>query len=237
MKIKKRMLLTGFVVIFGTLLFQPPAPRAGVTAPEPAISSALRIPFIENQGQIAAPGVKYFANIFAGTLFVTEGGELVYTLLNQAGDSAWAIREQLVGGQPARLTGEQPAVTTVNYFAGQDRAQWQSGVPTFAQVSLGEVYQGITALVRAYNDSVEKLFVVAPGGDPAQIQVRVEGADSLRLTRQGALEVATGLGNFGFSTPVAYQDINGTRQYVDVAYQLNQNAYGSAAAMFAWRCS
>ena len=41
--------------------------------------AGLRLPFIANQGQVDSQ-VAYYAPTFAGTLFVTQKGELVYAL-------------------------------------------------------------------------------------------------------------------------------------------------------------
>jgi hypothetical protein len=41
---------------------------------------SLQIPFVENQGQIKADGVRYYAKTLGGTVFVTKDGELVYSL-------------------------------------------------------------------------------------------------------------------------------------------------------------
>ncbi|OHB71796.1 MAG: hypothetical protein A2W23_00015 [Planctomycetes bacterium RBG_16_43_13] len=43
--------------------------------------SALQMPFIENQGQIKDKSVRFYANTFAGTVFVTDKGEIVYSLI------------------------------------------------------------------------------------------------------------------------------------------------------------
>ncbi|MEK6527285.1 MAG: hypothetical protein AABZ36_00160, partial [Nitrospirota bacterium] len=43
--------------------------------------SGLQIPFIENQGQIKDKSVRFYANTFAGTVFVTDKGEIVYSLI------------------------------------------------------------------------------------------------------------------------------------------------------------
>ncbi len=45
--------------------------------------SGLQIPFIENQGQIKDKSVRFYANTFAGTVFVTEKGEIVYSLIKK----------------------------------------------------------------------------------------------------------------------------------------------------------
>src|SRR3989338_376792 len=47
--------------------------------------SKLAIPFIENQGQVKDKGVKFYANTFAGNVYVTEKGEIVYGLVKAEG--------------------------------------------------------------------------------------------------------------------------------------------------------
>ena len=43
----------------------------------------IRMPFIENQGQIKDASVKYYANTFAGTVFITDRGEITYSLVSE----------------------------------------------------------------------------------------------------------------------------------------------------------
>ena len=45
----------------------------------------LQIPFIANNGQVDAQ-VKFYANTFGGTVFVTKDGEIVYALPNNSSD-------------------------------------------------------------------------------------------------------------------------------------------------------
>jgi len=42
--------------------------------------SGLQVPFVENRGQIKDPSVRFYANTFAGTVYVTDKGELIYNL-------------------------------------------------------------------------------------------------------------------------------------------------------------
>ena len=43
--------------------------------------SGLQIPFIENQGQVKDKSVRFYANTFAGTVFITDKGEIVYSMI------------------------------------------------------------------------------------------------------------------------------------------------------------
>jgi hypothetical protein len=76
--------------------------------------------------------------------------------------------------------------------------------------------------------SAEKLFTVLPGGDADAIRLTFDGAHALRVARAGTLEVETGNGTVHFSRPVAYQEFDGGRRYVEVAYRVNGADYGFA---------
>jgi hypothetical protein len=91
-------------------------------------------------------------------------------------------------------------------------------------VEYGEVYKGIGLKLKAYGNNIEKIFSIAPGANPEDIKVRIEGAEDLGVNDKGELEVRTGLGTVKFTKPVAYQDIEGERTLVDIAY-VTQSEY------------
>ena len=73
---------------------------------------------------------------------------------------------------------------------------------------------------------------MTPGASPELIRVRVDGAIALRLTPEGALVAETGLGEVTFTAPIAYQEADGLRRAVPVAYQLRGREYGFALAAY-----
>ena len=186
----------------------------------------LRIPFIENKGQIKDESVRYYTKTFGGTVFVTKDGKLVYSLLKfEEKDKVkgWVIRESFVGASISNVKGKEKAVTKVSYFKGKDPSNWKKNISTYNLVSLGEVYKRIEVKVKAYGKNVEKLFYVKAGADPENIKIKIEGAKSLRINEAGELEVETGLGVIKFTKPSAYQEINGKRVEVAAAYTLLSN--------------
>ena len=192
----------------------------------------LRIPFIENKGQIKDEGVRYYAKTFGGTLFITKDGKLVYSLPKfeeKEKVKGWVIRESLVGASISNVKGEEKAVTKVSYFRGKNPSNWKRNISTYNLVSLGEVYKGIELKVKAYGKNVEKLFYIKAGADPGSIKIKIEGARSLKVNEAGELEVETGLGVIKFTKPVAYQEINGKRVKVAASYTIlsdSKHVYG-----------
>ncbi len=209
-----------------------PAPQPGPERVKQSLAR-LRIPFIANESRIDRR-VSYYVSTFAGTVYVTRDGKIVYSLqapgkqgsANRKGKSSgWSLTETLVGGEP-RPRGEALMPTRVSYFIGNDPARWKTSLPTFDSVSLGEVWPGVELSLRAYGNNVEKLFTVEPGADPSRIRMRVAGARSLRVDEHGALVVKTDVGDVTFTCPVAYQEKDGVRRDVAVAYLAKGRRYG-----------
>ena len=190
--------------------------------------SRIQMPFIENQGQVSEKSVRFYANTFAGTVFVTERGEMVYSLI-KAVDGAQttdtrhtidnskktselkthktvALREGLECPKETDIKGMNKSETTVNYFVSSDASAWKTNIQTWQEVSLGEVYDGIDLKLRAYGKNVEKLFTVHPKGSVDDIRLTLEGAKNLKVNENGELEVETELGTIKFTKPVAFQE-------------------------------
>ena len=187
----------------------------------------VQVPFIENEGQVEDEAVRFYARTFGGTLFVEDGGVVTYSLPAGNGTGA-VIREFLSDREGVFPVGIEPSATKVSYFIGNDSDNWQSNLPTYNAVSLGEVYAGISLSLKAHGDNVEKIFTVEPGANPDAIMVRVEGAaDALRVNETGELEIETAAGVVRFTKPVAFQERGGTREEVEVAYTVyDRETYG-----------
>ncbi len=185
--------------------------------------SGVRVPFVTNSGQ-ADSAVAFYAPTFSGTVFVTRAGKVVYSL--PSGKKSSALTETAVGGRP-RPTGGTRASASVSEFRGNDRKRWRTGLRTFEDVSLGEVWPGVSLDLRARGRGVEKVFTVRPGADPASIRMSVRGARRLRVDSAGALVAETGSGAVTFTAPSATQtDGRGTSSRVRVAYELHGRQYG-----------
>ena len=199
--------------------------------------SSLHIPFIANDGQ-TDPAVAYYAQTFAGTVFVTREGKIVYSLpggnTSTAGErfpgksemrAGWTLTETFIGGRARPSVGD-PAAARVSYFRGNDPARWRSGLSTFNSVSLGEVWPGIRLDLRTHGKNVEKIFTVEPSADPSRIRMNMAGARSLRVNEAGTLIVETDLGEVTFTLPQAFQERNGVRHPVRAAYEVQGLQYG-----------
>lgn len=205
--------------------------------------SSLRMPFIENQGQVGDKHVRYYAKTFGGTLFVTKDGEMVYALplieketkddgkaiiKADKASKGWALKERLIGSLNVTPMGSDKSQTKISIFKGNDQTKWKSNLPTYNEILLGEVYKGIDLKLRAYGNNAEKIFTVHPGSHPDTIRLSMEGALSLKINKEGQLVAETELGPVQFTAPIAYQLTPNAdkREYVQVAYRLVDHGYG-----------
>ncbi len=215
---------------------------------EPALvqqaMQALAVPFEANGGQFDER-VAFVARTFAGAIYVTRQGRIVYSLpgpVAAAGSDArahagkatppttrkagWSLTETLAGAMPLAPVGGDAATAQVTRFSGPHGYQ----AATYRNVYLGQAWPGVAVELAARGSNVEKLFHVAPHSDAGQIQVRVDGALSLRLGEGGELIVVTGHGDVAYTAPVAFQEIEGRRVDVPVRYALSAagDGYGFA---------
>jgi hypothetical protein len=197
------------------LVAAPPAPDCA----QRERLARLQVPFVENRGQLPER-VAFSASTLFGPVLVGRDGGLAYGLDG-------ALTETLVAARPVP-TATAKASAGVSYFLGDDPRRWQSDLPTYDGVSLGEAWSGVSVVLRAHERNVEKIFTVQPGASVGRIRMRVDGVGPLAIARDGALVAAAMAGGrqIRFTPPVAYQERDGVRRTVAVAYNLHGSTYG-----------
>ena len=170
-------------------------------------------------------------------MFVRTDGRLVYRGVGararkqpsaEPGSSApsgWTLTEEFVGGR-ARPAAGAPSAARVSEFRGGDPARWESNVPTFEEVSLGEVWPSVSVRLRARGREVEKVFTLQPGAPADRIRLRVRGGGRLTVEPDGSLAAHLPGEGVRFAPPVAYQEAEGRRLPVDVEYVARGAQYG-----------
>ncbi len=239
---KRTALINLTALLFLAMLFQTAASAEVDKGAVIKRVSRLQVPFIENQGQVRDGSVRFYADTFAGRVYVTDRAEIVYGLLKRdlktkdgsggdinstprpkASRSKIMVLRESIEGQTLSLRprGVNRSVARVNHFTGK-KENWRTGIQTWQEVSLGEVYPGIELRLRAYGDNVEKLFTVRPGAQVEKILLKVEGAQGLSVNEEGELEIETSLGTVKMTRPVAYQEIDGRRIEVAADYVVSR---------------
>ena len=175
-------------------------------------TASLSMPFIKNEGQ-ADPKVKFYANTFAGTAYLTEN-DLTYVIPTE--DGSFVIKETPHGGDLAP-SADTPSETVVSYFKGTEE-NWHTDIPTYDSVSAGFVWDGVSLSLKAYGNNIEKLFTIFPGTNPDVIKMNFDGVESLSVDKSGKLLIHTTVGDITMTAPVAYQHIDGIKKFVPVKY-------------------
>ncbi len=107
--------------------------------------------------------------------------------------------------------GQGDTDTKRNYFLGEDASRWASDVRAFGEINYSSVYQAIDLRFFEERERLKYEFVVGLGGNPKQIQLKYEGADSIRINEYGDLEITTSVHTFGEKKPYCYQVVNGEK--------------------------
>ena len=223
------------------------ASRASSTAAPARIQSFNQLPlyFVENQGQ-TDPRVAFYLPGRNQTIYFTPAG-LTFAFTSATANSAdpalpvpptgrlpsldnpadafgeqaaqrWAVKLDFVGANPnVHPAGESKTAAVFSYFKGQ-QSQWRAGVSSYAQLRYPNLWPGIDLVYSGQANQLKYEFLVQPGADPGRIQMAYRGANSVRLTADGALEVTTPLGGFRDAVPMAYQLKNGRRVAVAMSY-------------------
>ena len=207
-------------------------PGAGPITATAAQQAASRLgpAFEQNVGQTAAE-VQYLARTDGTTVFLTLTGA-VFATPGQSPAPArgkspaapaspgYAMYMQLVGANAhSRATADDPFTGLVNYFLGNNPTEWHANVPTYGQVAFHDVYPGIDLVWYGNQGQLEYDFVLAPGADPAVIQMSFAGASSVNVDgKTGDLVVGTRAGAMREHAPQAYQRVAGGRSPVQGAF-------------------
>jgi len=197
------------------------------------IFGSVPLSFEANDGQADAQ-VQFLARGPGYGLFLT-GTEAVLSLQRPVAEDARNVIDsqppdgavvtmQLVGANAsAQAAGQDQLPGIVNYFVGDDPAQWRANIPTFGGVEYQGVYQGIDLVYYGNQRQLEYDFVVAPGADPSSIRLAFGGADQMSLDAQGNLVLHTVGGDVIQRAPVLYQQTGEDRTPVDGSFRLEGN--------------
>jgi hypothetical protein len=91
------------------------------------------------------------------------------------------------------------------YLRGKDPSRWTTGVPQYARVKFTGLYPHIDLVYYGSPGKLEYDFVVNPGGDPKEIRLAFQGAQSVSAGPRGSLRVAIGGERLDLALPRTYQ--------------------------------
>jgi len=107
-----------------------------------------------------------------------------------------------------------------NYFVGNRRTKWISGIPQYGQVKFRSVYPGIDLVYYGGESGLEYDFLLSVGADPRDVVFRVTGADKVELDESGNLSLRVAGGQIRLRRPTIYQEVRGVRTEVSGQFVL-----------------
>jgi hypothetical protein len=200
--------------------------------------AALPIRFEPNVGQ-APQTMRYVARGADYTVAITHRGVVLHLRHIAPGVASTcctahvpppsAVQAQaLLGLHPvhaageARISAERRQGSVSNYVLGGDSSKWRRNVANYAAVRYEQIYPGIDWVVYGNREQLEYDFVVAPGADPRQIELSIEGARSAAVDDHGDLQLKVQDGTVRQLKPVIYQTAaRGARHAVEGHYLLS----------------
>ncbi|MBS1615485.1 MAG: SBBP repeat-containing protein [Bacteroidetes bacterium] len=192
---------------------------------------------MENKGQVRElvpmPKVLYHLSTPGMNISLTANG-ICYTFLapvrngNTDGRDCRAegLSLTLVGANPQpRISTGEPSAYREYFVQGSRQLETQG----YGRIVYHEVYPNIdwVVYVSQHNggEAIEHDFIVRPGGNPADIQLKYTGAQKLRLNDNGSLSTMVHTGTLVESEPIAYMQEDKAKM-VRVRYRLQETMLG-----------
>ncbi len=193
----------------------------GVETHPEAVTEAPGLPtlFVPNQGQWS-PELRYFARTPGADYYFAEDAVVLQV---KTATGRVPVQLRLLDARPTpRIEAGEQLSTHMNILRGNDPALWRTAIPTHAGLQYREIYDGIAwAFRRHEGQALAYDFLLAPGADPRQIQLAVDGVESLSIEADGRLAMHLPGGEvLHQAAPVLYQDIDGERVAVAGGFRL-----------------
>ena len=181
----------------------------------------LSIPFMLNQGQIEQPSVLFYAKTFAGTVFVLQDGDMLF----QSKSSGHSFLEQLANCSTVKPLAKDPSKSKISMFY-PNTLNSKTLINSYNYILMPDIYPNISMKLKAYGQTVEKIFILNPGSNPDNIQIKLQGIKNLQKNSSGELEILPQ--GVRYSTPKAYQIIDNKQIDVSVQFKIHSNktSYG-----------
>jgi hypothetical protein len=86
----------------------------------------------------------------------------------------------------AKISGLDELAGKSNYFIGKDPTKWRRNIPTFGKVKYQQVYPGVDLVYYGNQRQLKYDFVLQPGADPQQIELRFDGPSTCGSMRRAS---------------------------------------------------
>jgi len=182
----------------------------------------LPLAFEENLGQAQAD-TRFIARATGYQVHVSSD-VVAISIANRQAKSTSILRVRLVGARSdAPGTGLDRLSASTNYFLGGGAVEQFTDVPNYSRVKFDDVYPGVGVVYYGNQRNLEYDIVLQPGVDPAAICLALDGADHIRVDKNGNLLLSVGSESMQLKIPVVYQEYNGKRRPISASFKLLAN--------------
>lgn len=131
---------------------------------------------------------------------------------------------RLLDANPSsNAAGEEKTEGHTNYFVGNRRQDWRTGMARYKRLTYQNIYSGVDLAFYGTPFSLEYDFRVRPNANPGSVKFKFERALSLRVDEAGDLLVQTIAGNLRFRKPALYQLPGGQPESVPGGFTIDAN--------------
>ena len=117
---------------------------------------------------------------------------------------------------------DKVAIAYNNYFIGNDPSLWAGNCKIYGAVTYKNIYPNIDLRYYSEKEQLKYDFIVRPGGNPASIAMRYDGATSLSVIEK-ELIVKTSVGDVKELAPYSYQTGSTGSSAVNAKYIVRDN--------------
>jgi gliding motility-associated-like protein len=183
--------------------------------------------FIPNVGQWEYTG-KSLLRLSQGNLWVHEN-YLYYHLwnsseLHQIKHSKngtlhqTAIQMQWINAQKAIIKHTHENQGLYNYFYGNDSQKWVTGVKSYQEIWLKNLYPNIHVRIYTHEGHIKYDYIVLPNANPNLIQWKYSGQTKTEI-KNNQIHVLNEIADFYENVPIAYQQDKNGRKTINCSYQ------------------
>ncbi len=206
------------------------------TGPVSRIQSFQQAYFIENQGQINNPEIKYYAS-FPNIEIGFAPGKIYFNIVrwrelqpeNPFDDpelifDGGLVYDLKVGNSETIPEAADTLSGYSNFFRGNDPRRWLTHVPHYNRIVYKDVYPGVD--LTYFFDEQNQLtyeYIVSPYADISHIEMKFDAVQDILPEESSKMKILTELGEMRDSGLVCYQMINGVPRVVASAFRKTGN--------------
>lgn len=130
--------------------------------------------------------------------------------------------EFLNSNKKSKISAINPSKMSYNFFYGQDKSKWASGLKKYSTVSYADLYSDINMNCKQSDSELKYEFIILPNANFKDIKLKVSGADKVYLHNEDLIIVTT-IGEVIETKPYVFQKVNGKEKEIKAKFIINEN--------------